>query len=230
MAIQADSLSDEQKAAVAILLEREIARRSLVDFCKYVDPTFESPKHIRLICTYLEKCFNRETTRLQIQAPPRHGKSQLASVYYVAWALGKNKDRRFVIAANSTSLAEEFSRKIRDLIGSDKYSELFPFTKISYSSRAADEWKLEGSFNPNLIAIGTGSSLMGRGGTDIIVDDPIAKEIEADSESFKEKLENWFLSELYSRREPNSCIIVNAHRFCFRRTIDAGNFAARIET
>ena len=208
-----ENLSPQEREAVLAEIRKEIARRSLIEFCKYVDPKFQPAKHLIYIAQFLEDCFDRKIDRLQVRAPPRHGKSRLVSVKYVAWALGRDNRRKFILAANTVSLAEEFSIEVRNLIDSPRYKELFPETTISRGSRAAGEWRVDGVNEPTVIAVGVGSSIMGRGGTDIILDDPIAKEEEAYSAAFKDKLENWFVAELYNRREANGVIIINAHRY-----------------
>ena len=45
-----------------------------------------------------------------ITMPPRHGKSELASVHFPAWYLGRNPDRRVIACSHTASLAYRFSR------------------------------------------------------------------------------------------------------------------------
>ncbi len=56
------------------VIEAEVARRDLAQFCALVDPLYEAAPHTRLLCEYLEAVERRDIDRLIIQIPPRHSK------------------------------------------------------------------------------------------------------------------------------------------------------------
>lgn len=51
--------------------------------------------------------------RLAIFIPPRHGKSQLATIRFPVYCLERNPKRRVIVGAYNQTLAEEFSRQAR---------------------------------------------------------------------------------------------------------------------
>jgi len=102
--------------------------------------------------------------------PPRHGKSQLVSIYFPAWFLGKNPDKKVLMVSHTTDLAVDFGRKVRNLISTDDYREIFPDTQLAIDSKSAGRWNT--SKGGEYFACGVGSALAGRGAHLLLVDDP----------------------------------------------------------
>lgn len=42
-------------AAMQFAVREELARRRLLDYCVRVDPSYETPRHIRLLAEHLER-------------------------------------------------------------------------------------------------------------------------------------------------------------------------------
>ena len=121
------SSSKSSKAdAAAELLRRRRARSSLLDFCTYTIRDYETPPHIRLLAETLERVECGEITRLIVEMPPRHGKSQLASEAFPCWCLGRHPDWSIVQAGYGESIALVHSRRARDMFVSPEMSALFP--------------------------------------------------------------------------------------------------------
>ena len=53
---------------------------------------------------------------LVIEAPPRHGKSELISRYLPAWYLGRYPNRRAMLAGYAAGFARSWGRKARGLL------------------------------------------------------------------------------------------------------------------
>src|SRR5574341_570257 len=74
----------------------EMARNSLLTFCETVDPRYQVNWHHEIIAEKLEealqKALRNEKARIIIEVPPRHGKSELATVKFPAWVLGNHPD------------------------------------------------------------------------------------------------------------------------------------------
>src|SRR5690242_7184531 len=69
----------------------------------------------RWMCEAVERSY-RERKNLAIEAPPRHGKSELVNVYGPAFRLGERHDEMFMCVSNSDSLAKKFSVGSRALV------------------------------------------------------------------------------------------------------------------
>jgi predicted phage terminase large subunit-like protein len=68
------------------------------------------------------------------------------------------------------------------------------------------EW--ETSASGGVRAVGVGAGVTGYGAHLIIVDDPVKSRAEAESETMRERVWNWFNDDLYTRLEPDGSIIL----------------------
>lgn len=137
--------------------------------------------------------------------PPRHGKSELASIRFPAWYLGRNPDKRIILASYADSLASTFGRQIRDLIQDERFQRVFEATMSKVSS-AADHWNIAGR-RGGLIAAGVGSGITGHGADMLIVDDPVKDASEADSPTVRENKWQWYTRTAYTRLQPRLSLI-----------------------
>ncbi|MCV5736720.1 hypothetical protein OFN56_32960, partial [Escherichia coli] len=78
--------------------------------------------------------------------------------------------------------------------------------QLAKDRKAVEEW--ETSIGGGLRAVGVGSGVTGFGGDLIMLDDPIKNREEAESETYREKIWEWFNDDLYTRLEPNAAIIL----------------------
>jgi hypothetical protein len=91
---------DELTEVLSALEELERRKRAqlchddLIEFCKHMDPNYKVGKHHRRLADLLMKMERGEEDRIGVSVPPRHGKSQLVSIYFPAWYLGRNPIRR----------------------------------------------------------------------------------------------------------------------------------------
>ena len=149
--------------------------------------------------------------RLVIIMPPRHGKSELASIRFPAWYLGRNPDKRIIMASYADSLASTFGRQIRDLIQDERFQRVFEATMSKVSS-AADHWNIAGR-RGGLIAAGVGSGITGHGADLLIVDDPVKDASEADSPTVRENKWQWYTRTAYTRLQPRGAIVLIGTRW-----------------
>jgi predicted phage terminase large subunit-like protein len=108
--------------------------------------------------------------RICVNMPPRHGKSQLVSIYFPAWFLGRNPDKKVLMVSHTTDLAVDFGRKVRNLIATPEYQAIFPNVQLAQDSKSAGRWNT--SVGGEYFACGVGSALAGRGAHLLLVDDP----------------------------------------------------------
>ena len=200
---------DKEAEAKKELAERELARRRLLPFIKRVNPDY-SPGWVHAdICERLEKFAsdveNGLSPRLMITMPPRHGKSEIGSKTFPSWYLGRNPKHEVIICSYAADLAEDFSRKCRDLIGEPKYKSVFK-TRLSSDSKSVGKWATNegGSFT----AAGVGGPITGRGAHVGIIDDPVKNREEAESETGRQKVKDWYSSVFYTRLAPGGGILI----------------------
>jgi len=181
-----------------------ICRNELIAFGGFVKEYQASWFH-REIAKKLESVEKGKTKRLMIFLPPRHGKSEVASILFPAWYLGRNPKKEIIVSSYSAELAEDFGYKTRNLVASQEYQELFS-TKLREDSKSKAKWLTQegGGYT----AVGVGGAITGRGADLLIIDDPIKNREEAESSTLREKVYSWYTSTAYTRLEKNGAIIL----------------------
>ena len=112
----------------------------MLDFCSYMMPGYVRAGHLEKITEKLKAVESGGIKRLMIFMPPRHGKSQLASVMFPAWFIGRNPDKQIISASYNADLASDFGRKVRNLVASPEYKNVFPTIDLAEDSQAANRW------------------------------------------------------------------------------------------
>jgi len=192
--------------AAQVLLERRQAREQLLPFVTLTKPDFEIGRHHEMISQCLERVESGEIVRQMIFTPPRHTKSELATRRFPAWYLGRRPDAQVISASYNSELASDFGREVRNLINTPVYAQIFPGVGLSEDSQAANRWHLKSG--GQYIAAGVGTAITGRGAHLIIVDDPIKDRQEADSETVRQRIWDWYRSVLYTRLMPGGSIVL----------------------
>src|SRR5262249_39293348 len=147
---------------------------------------------------------------LVIEAPPRHGKSELISKYLPAWFLGTFPQKRVMLAAYGASFARSWGRKARELL-EEHGTQLFG-VRVRDDLRSSSEWGLWGS-EGGMVSSGVGGPMTGRGADLLIVDDPVKSSDQSRSETIREAQWDWWQSTASTRIEPGGCTIVIATRW-----------------
>lgn len=188
------------------LLRREDAARSMIAFTCYTNPLYEPAPHHHLIAEALEAVERGEIDRLMIFMPPRHGKSELASRRFPAWALGRNPMRHIIAASYNSELAGDFGREVRNIIASQEFANVFPGITLAADSQAANRWHTNkgGAY----AAAGVGTAMTGRGANILLIDDPVKDREEADSPTVQQRNWAWYTSTAYTRLEKGGAIII----------------------
>ena len=193
------------KEAKRELAKRELARRHLIDFVNYRFPSYQTNWHHRVLADALERVEKGELKRLIVNMPPRHGKSELVSVNFPAWVMGRNKDRSVMAASYAASLATDFGRKVRNIMDDQDYKLLFN-TRLAEDSQSKGSWATNGRGEYN--AVGVGGSLTGKGASILIIDDPHKSREEADSEIVNESVWDWYKGTARTRLTPDGAIVI----------------------
>ena len=160
------SETDRVKALelLSVLEKRKTQEEAQKNFIKFVDCMWEGfihGRHFEIMANAFERIAKGELTRLIINMPPRHGKSEMASYLLPAWFLGLYPEKKIMQFSHSSELAETFGRKVRNLVDSDVYHEIFPETRLSKDSTAAARWNTNkgGEYH----ALGFGTNAAGKG-------------------------------------------------------------------
>ena len=173
-------------------------------FCKYMDDVFftDGKKHLKIIADTFQKVAEGKIKKLAVSLPPRAGKSYITSLF-CAWMFGKNPLGSIMRNSYSATLAEKFSKDIRDgILLSPKYQKVFPHVRLSKRNTAVDAWSVEGNTQPSYFCAGVGGSITGLGCKTVsILDDPLKNIEEALSDTVIEGVWNWYTSTHRSRLE-----------------------------
>jgi predicted phage terminase large subunit-like protein len=191
------------------LLRRKDAAESLIAFTEYTFPRYRTAQHHKIIAGQLERVARGEIDRLMLLVPPRHGKSELASIRLPAWFLGRDPHKQFLSVSATEGLASDFGRSVRNTINSPAYRAVFD-TRLSEDSQAKGKWHT--SDGGIYYALGIGGSVLGRGGDCILIDDPYASMADALSELTRKNVWDWYTGTAYNRLMPGGSIVVINHR------------------
>jgi predicted phage terminase large subunit-like protein len=188
-----------------------LAHSNLLAYVRLQFPGYRIGAHHRRIAEALMAVERGEISRLILQAPPRHGKSMLTSEYFPAWFLGRNPDKYIITSTYGQDLADDFGRKVRNQMRSAEHKATFPQCVLSEDSQSASRFGTEqgGAY----FALGVGAPATGRGSHLMVIDDPIKGREEADSETHRRRLKEWYASVAYTRLMPGGAIIIMATRW-----------------
>jgi predicted phage terminase large subunit-like protein len=140
-------------------------------------------------------------------APPRHGKSDLVSMYLPVWILEHFPWAKVLLTSYGADLAEGFSKRARDILIEARGKTT---TLVNQQAMRTDNW--ETKTGGGVLAAGIGGPIVGRGGHVIIVDDIHKNFEEAHSKAARERVIEWFRGTLFSRREPGCAMFIFAQR------------------
>ena len=182
-------------------------RDSLIEFCKHMQEDYKVGNHHLRLANLLEDIEARRKDRICVSVPPRHGKSQMVSIYYAAWYLGKNPSHKIMLVSHTTDLAVDFGRKVRNLINTEQYREIFPDVELAKDSKSAGRWNT--NMGGEFFAAGVGAALAGRGAHLLLVDDPHSEQdVLAGNFEVFEKAYEWFAYGARTRLMPGGAVAI----------------------
>ena len=187
-------------------LERvDACHDEFIPFVKSMWPEFIAGRHHYIIAEKLEQIARGEIKRLIINMPPRHTKSEFASYLFPAWMIGRKPSMKIIQATHTTELAVNFGRKVKNLLETDEYQEIFENCELSVDSKASGRWdtKSGGMY----YAVGVGSNLAGRGGDLIVIDDPHSEQTAMSASGFENAWE-WYTAGPRQRLQPGGAIVL----------------------
>ena len=179
----------------------------LIAFCQHMQPDYKVGKHHRILADMLMGIEQGAKDRICVNIPPRHGKSQLVSIMFPAWYLGRNPGKKVMMVSHTTDLAVDFGRKVRNLIATDDYKAIFPTVSLAVDSKSAGRWNT--SVGGEYYACGIGSSIAGRGADLLLIDDPHSEQdvINGNFDVFA-KAYDWFTYGARTRLMPGGSVAI----------------------
>ncbi len=135
--------------------------------------------------------------------PPGAAKSTYASILYAPWHLAQNPSANIIAASHTAELAEKWGRRVRNLIA--EHSAVLG-VGLAPDSQAAGRWETD--HGGEYFAAGVGGAIAGRRADLVVIDDPIRSREDADSETVRDKIWDWYKSDLYTRLKPGGRIVL----------------------
>jgi len=185
------------------------ARSDFMAYVKYVWPNFIHGRHHEKMAAAFQRVAEGKVKRLIINMPPRHTKSEFASYLLPSWFLGMFPDKKIIQTSHTAELAVGFGRKVRNLVDSDAYKDIFPTVALQADSKAAGRWAT--NFAGEYFAIGVGGAVTGKGADLLIIDDPHSEQEAALSEinpEIYDKTYEWYTSGPRQRLQPGGAIVI----------------------
>jgi len=179
------------------------AKNDFLSFVKCVWPDFIEGAHHRHVAKKFNDLANGKISRLIVNMPPRHTKSEFASYLLPSWMVGRNPKLKIIQATHTGELAIRFGRKAKHLIDSEDYAKIFK-TTLQEDSKAAGRW--ETAQGGEYFAAGVGGAITGRGADLLIIDDPHSEQ-DALNLTALERAYEWYTSGPRQRLQPGGQII-----------------------
>ena len=199
------------------LKQRELCQKRFIKYVGRVWPTFISGAHHKRMAEAFERVAEGKLKRLIINMPPRHTKSEFASYLLPSWFLGKFPHKKVIQTSHTAELAVGFGRKVRNLVDSEAYNEIFPSLSLQSDSKAAGRWNT--SKGGDYFAIGVGGAVTGKGADLLIIDDPHSEQeaaLAAINPDIYDKVYEWYTSGPRQRLQPNGAIVIVMTRWSQR--------------
>lgn len=206
-------------------LSNELARRNLIDFTLQTKPDFVTGWFNKVIAQELQQFYHDikagKQPRLMIFAPPRSGKSELFSRRFPAWAFGRDPDLQMIACSYSADLASRMNRDVQRIMDEESYHSIFP--KSSLNNKRISTVSGQALRNSEIFEIlghkgayrsaGVGGGITGMGADIAIIDDPIKDAKEANSQTVRDNVWDWYTTTLYTRLSPRSGVLLGMTRW-----------------
>lgn len=161
--------------------------------------------HLQMIDIALARAaYGLDEKNVMVNMPPRHGKSELISKYFPAWYLTNFPEKRIILTSYGAGLASQLGMKARNLIEENSY---FLRVEIDRRKRSSDEFHIAGH-SGGMTSVGACGAITGKGADQLIIDDPVKNQSEANSALQRDKLWDWFRATAQTRLEPGGITLL----------------------
>lgn len=182
---------DEQSWATPGTLARRITPR-----------TVQTPA-LDLVDAALLELLDSPDGRLIVTMPPQEGKSTRVAKDFVVWVLKHRPWTRVVGASYAQSLANRNGRSIRNLILGNPELGM----TVAKDNGSASEWQLAGH-EGGMLSVGIEAGATGRPADLLVIDDPIKDRRQADSETYRDNVWEWWTDVASTRLAPGAPVVL----------------------
>lgn len=181
--------------------KRELARRSLIEYTKYMFENayhrpFKENWHHGYICEILTAVHHGELTRVIIEEPPSYTKTEICVRQFVPWSMGQDPQKKFIYGTYGDTLSTLVSNETRINIESKAYKNLFPQVILDRNQNQKDHWTT--TDGGRFYATSTSAAVTGIHCDTFLLDDPL-KAIEAHSASARDGVHNFYTGSVVTR-------------------------------
>ncbi len=224
--ISVEEAKAELKRRASATIARRAARLHLKDFVLQTAVNYKMGWFHAEVCDaldqFLQDVLDKKSPRLIITAPPRHGKSELVSRRFPAYAFGRDPNLQIIASSYSADLTQRMNRDVQRIIDSEEYQRIFPGTVLGSPStraggqgsyaRTSDLFEIVGA-KGSYRSTGIGGGITGAGADALIIDDPVKDRADANSPTIRDKTWDWYTSTAYTRLSPGGGVIVMCTRW-----------------
>jgi predicted phage terminase large subunit-like protein len=183
------------------------AQDNMLGFATSVYPGFKIGPHHKKLAKIFTDVIEGKKKRVIINIAPRMGKSEFSSYLFPAYFLGKYPQKKIIMGTHTAGLSEDFGRRIRNLLDTEEYREIFPATVVAEDQKAAGKWST--SVGGQYYAAGVGGALAGRGADLFVIDDPHSEQdVKTNSRLAFDTAWSWFQTGPLQRLMPGGAIII----------------------
>ena len=176
--------------------------------------------HHRLLLGALTDIAAGRTDRLMVLMPPGSAKSTYASMLFPPWFLARHPRAEIIATSHTAELAENFGRRARDLT---KQHEKRLGLRLAPDQRAAGRWEVlspshrhvanrhmagQADQRGRYVAAGVRGPIIGRRADLILIDDPVKSQAEAESQTIRDAIWDWYRADLLTRLKPGGRIVL----------------------
>jgi hypothetical protein len=203
-------LTPQELEELTALVRAQARRNTTIRDCptpldlaaRYDHTTLRTPA-LEVVARALVDTVAARDGRLVVSIPPQEGKTNLLR-WLCCWLLVADPTRRVVFASYGAGLARTSGRVVRGLV--ETYGVDLGLA-VAQDYADASDWSLAGHTG-GMFTTGVGGSLTGRPADVMIIDDPIKNRQDADSETIRASLHEWWQSVARTRLAPGAPVIV----------------------
>ena len=209
----------QQEAATELLIRRK-ARSSILDYAGAIQipgaPATDDPDteiflpveqrmaaHHRLILSTMDRVSKTPHGRVMFFMPPGSAKSSYASVVFPSAFMGREPNKKVILASYGDDLARKMGRRTRSIIKQARYKGIYN-TTLTAESSAAQEFSLTNG--SEYMSCGILGGITGNRANCLIIDDPVKGREQADSETIRDKTWDAYNDDLKTRLIPGGWI------------------------
>jgi len=186
---------------------RDLLRRNYNLFAtRALEPVGQAPaRHHRVVNRELTRLGRGEIDRLMLLMPPGSAKSTYGNVLFVPWLLEQPGIQHVITSSSGGELAQEFLASSHRVV-----DEMQSVLSYQLETARADLWRT--TTGKSVLALGAGAKSAGRRADLILIDDPFGSWEEANRESERNRIYDWYTGDLINRLKPGGrVLLINTH-------------------